>query len=211
MRSTAPVRRMRSCSSTEADGPGMTPERYPGVRRGPRLDMRVAGHAEAPRGARRRGRARGRSACRRPARPAGRRRRRRAAARPRTRSVPLSAPVIANAWQRRAGPAQQLAVAPRLRPPRRASARCRRRAPRRAAAPPPASPCLGGDDVRAPVHAVGEVHVEVAGRAEHHRRCAGSCRGSAWLPGSSDPRYASTSTMRAARAVARRRRARAAC
>ena len=37
---------------------------------------------------------------------------------PRTRSVPLSAPVIANAWHSRAGPGEQVAVAPGLHPPR---------------------------------------------------------------------------------------------
>ena len=92
----------------------------------------------------------------------------RIAPRARVRSVPSSAPVSPNAWASRAGPGQQVTVAARLRSPG-----AHRLDPGDAAIAARSSTALAvdrarlADDVGAPVHAVGEVHVEVAGRAEH--------------------------------------------
>ena len=57
------------------------------------------------------------------------------------------------------------------------------------------------DDVGAVVHPVREVDVEVAGRAEHRRRCAACGRRTCGSPGRRT-RYASTSTMRPAHSPA---------
>ena len=148
----------------------MTPERYPGAPAGASADIRVAGHAEPPRVLVAPARARGRCASDTPgasgggdavvddARPA------RA-----TRSVPSSAPVEAERLGEagRARAAVAVARAPSAAASRITLEPVDRRA-RRAAAPRAASP-PGGDDVRAPVHAVGEVHVQVPGRPEHRR------------------------------------------
>ena len=80
-----------------------------------------------------------------------------------------------------------------------------RRAPARST-PPTTSPARSrtavgrpgrpADDVGAPVHAVGEVDVEVAGRAVHHRVARRAARGRRASPGRSSPSYASTSVSR---------------
>ena len=54
------------------------------------------------------------------------------------------------------------------------------------------------DHVGAVVHAVGEVDVEAARRAEHHVVARGPARGRRASPGSSGPAYASTSVIRTA-------------
>ena len=73
------------------------------------------------------------------------------------------------------------------RPPRRRAA-----APRRRVAHRPA------DEVHAPVHAVGEVDVDPAGRAEHHRVARRSRPGRRASRGRRSPSYASTSVSRTA-------------
>ena len=93
----------------------------------------------------------------------------------------MSAPVTANAWHRRAGPASSSRSRAGLDPPlpheldaldRRGGAQEHRGG----------VAVLGGDDVGAPVHAVGEVHVQVAGRAEHRLGARASCRGRRGCP-----------------------------
>ncbi len=159
MRSTAPVRTIRSCSSTGSAGPGMTPERYrlrlgsPGTNQrhgcsSPRpgeRPMRVdtpgvsgGGHAVVEQ--------------------------------PERAPHEVEAVVLAGEPERLAEarrPGEEIAVAPGLRPPLAhhldpGDGRGGAQEHRGGVA------VLGGDHVGAPVHPVGEVHVEAPGRTEHH-------------------------------------------
>ena len=158
-------------------------------------------------------RRRARTARARPGRPAGRRAARRAPGPPASRLPPLEP-------QRRAGsqtsvpvPARGRCRAPAPAGPGRAPGRGRRARPAGAAAqvadpvddlagaqqhrrrPCPSAPA---DDVGAPVHAVGEVDVDVAGGAEHDRVARGRARGRRASRGLPAPAYASTSVSRTA-------------
>ena len=90
---------------------------------------------------------------------------------PRSRAAPLAQPARPRAWQRRAGP--------RARSRGRLAGRraCSSSMPQDRLAGPQqhrlGGPLGGADHVGAPVHPIGEVEVEVAGRAEHDRVAGG--------------------------------------
>ncbi len=94
------------------------------------------------------------------------------------------------------------------RPAAGAGPRRSRRRPRRRAAARPRRPRPAAHDVRAPVHAVGEVAVEVPGRPEHDRGARGAARGRRARPGRRRPRRPRPRS--AGRRPARRRRRRSA-
>ena len=131
------------------------------------------------------------------------RRRRRSSRRGRrsTRSAPSKVPVDAQGLAQLGRAAAQVAVAPGRRTARPASRRARRAARAPAAARRRRRRRAPHDDVGAPVHAVGEVHVQVPGRPEHRRvarrRAAEGVAGRVVAP-----QYASTSTMRPAAVAA---------
>ncbi len=88
---------------------------------------------------------------------------------PRSRLAPSSSRPRPSAWVEPGRTRAQVAVATGRRPPRPHDVDAFDRLARRAAAPRPHHRSAERDDVRAPVHAVGEVHVQPPRRPEHRR------------------------------------------